>query len=158
MGLSARRLAVDLTATWHSVKSQQQGRWCMQCMTLKWIHRTAQCKHTFSVIKTEQGAEQIKTQEWGDSRAPVYVRSSTEANICFSFQGRSKNWWRRPLKILVVSGKRLLSLNPETRYRLWYCLANSPTQVYKWITFFTWRALFYASSFGGDDDQFQKAV
>lgn len=55
-------------------------------------------------------------QEWGDSRAPVYVRSSTETNICFSFRGRSKNWWRRPLKILVVSGKRLLSLNLETSY------------------------------------------
>lgn len=52
MGLSARQL--DLTATWHSVKPQQQ------CMTLKWIHRTAQCKHMFSVI--EQNKEQNKSK------------------------------------------------------------------------------------------------
>lgn len=163
MGLSAKRCAAlssRLVLHEHGVK--QQGQWwgnvCNDDPRID-PQNGSLSTHIPCHGTEEQGAEQIKTHEWGDSRVPVYVRSSFAANICFSFQGRSKNWWRRPMKILVASVKRKKSLNPEMSCRIRYCSANSPTRVYKWIlTSSPWRVLFYASSFGGDHGLFQKAV
>lgn len=92
--------------------------------------------HSLSANIPSHGNMSRTNRDWGDSRMPVYVHSIVAANICFSFRGRSKNWWRRPLKILVPPGKRLPSLNPKTSYRLRYCSSNSPTWVYKWLLTF----------------------
>ncbi len=114
MSLSARCCPVDSAAEWcnyHGVKPQQQGRcWGMYAMC---DPQRTHCKPTFPVM--EIWTEQIETEV--THVYMCYVHSIVAENICFSFRGRSKNWWRRPLKILVAPGKRLLSLNPETSYR-----------------------------------------